>query len=255
MDRWVQLIRVLVAVTYQADTFVIVHGAMTDPTDLTVAFPTGHTNQAPSVLVGRADGSNPYPTDWPSTASGITNWPSPTDSPKMWPTATGTGIVTATATATATYKWLTNPDSTIWPTGSGSGSWSGSGSSDWGSGSGNYGGGGGGEWANVRPWPTSWGTRPRNYKTFRIVHAALAASAFLIFFPVGGIIMRVSRHPNAVWVHAAVQSLGYVVFMIASGFGIWMAKKSHSVSGQSFHFFTSRRDGGGGGGCQKVPWI
>lgn len=42
--------------------------------------------------------------------------------------------------------------------------------------------------------------------------------------------MRVSRHPNAVWVHAAVQTVGYITFMTAAGFGIWMANKVHAVS-------------------------
>ncbi|KIW53563.1 hypothetical protein PV05_09123 [Exophiala xenobiotica] len=84
-------------------------------------------------------------------------------------------------------------------------------------------------WAGVPEWPAAWGTRPSNYKTVRIVHAVLAASAFLIFFPVGGIIMRVSRHPNAIWIHAAVQTFGYVVFVTAAGLGIWMAKKVHAL--------------------------
>lgn len=41
--------------------------------------------------------------------------------------------------------------------------------------------------------------------------------------------MRVSRHPNAIWIHAAVQTFGYVVFVTAAGLGIWMAKKVHAV--------------------------
>ncbi|KAK5208836.1 hypothetical protein LTR41_005233 [Exophiala xenobiotica] len=84
-------------------------------------------------------------------------------------------------------------------------------------------------WAGVPEWPAAWGTRPSSYKTVRIVHAVLAASVFLIFFPVGGIIMRVSRHPKAIWVHAAVQTFGYVVFVAAAGCGIWMAKKVHAL--------------------------
>ncbi|KIW12598.1 hypothetical protein PV08_09876 [Exophiala spinifera] len=196
-----------------------VNGALTDPTnahDLTE--PAESAIKDPAVLLGLADGSNPYTNlpsasgAWPTgSGSGASTWPLPSGS-TLWPSGT------ETATATATYSW---------PTGSGSSDWEGGDSSDWGGGSGNYDGG----WANIRPWPASWGTRPKNYRTFRIVHATLAAGAFLIFFPVGGIVMRISRHPNAVRVHAAVQTTGYITFMTAGGFGIWMAKKVHGLDG------------------------
>lgn len=42
--------------------------------------------------------------------------------------------------------------------------------------------------------------------------------------------MLVSRHPKAVYFHAALQTFAYLVFAIAAGLGIWMAKKVHSVS-------------------------
>lgn len=70
----------------------------------------------------------------------------------------------------------------------------------------------------------------------RIAHAVLAASAFLVFFPVGGVIIRiwdprVERYSYIVWIHAVLQGVGYVLFTAAAGMGIYMAKHLHAVSG------------------------
>jgi hypothetical protein len=75
-----------------------------------------------------------------------------------------------------------------------------------------------------------WLTLPSTFNAVRIAHAVLGGSAFLIFFPLGGTVMLVSRHPQAVYIHAALQMIAYVVFATAAGLGIWMAKKVHSVS-------------------------
>lgn len=71
---------------------------------------------------------------------------------------------------------------------------------------------------------------PSSFNAVRIAHAVLGGCAFLIFFPLGGTVMLVSRHPKAVYVHAALQTFAYLVSTIAAGLGIWMAKKVHSVS-------------------------
>lgn len=70
---------------------------------------------------------------------------------------------------------------------------------------------------------------PADFDTVRSAHAVLAACAFLILFPLGGIMMHVSSHPNMVRVHACVQGLAYVVFAVAAGLGICMARKVHAV--------------------------
>lgn len=41
--------------------------------------------------------------------------------------------------------------------------------------------------------------------------------------------MHVSSHPNIVRLHAGVQGLAYVVFAVAGGLGIWMAREVHAV--------------------------
>ncbi|EXJ88035.1 hypothetical protein A1O1_04962, partial [Capronia coronata CBS 617.96] len=81
-------------------------------------------------------------------------------------------------------------------------------------------------------------TLPSNFNTVRIAHAVFASSAFLVFFPLGGILIRICHpHPCIVWIHAAIQTFAYVVFVVAAGLGVWMAKKvdcfptSHTIIG------------------------
>jgi len=54
-------------------------------------------------------------------------------------------------------------------------------------------------------------------------HGVLASLAFVIFFPVGGILIRVASFRGLVWVHAACQVLGYLMFIAAFGIGVYMA--------------------------------
>jgi hypothetical protein len=75
-----------------------------------------------------------------------------------------------------------------------------------------------------------------NIIPMRIAHAALAASAFSLFFPIGGVIIRmfdprIERYSYIVWIHAVLQGVGYVLFTAAAGMGIYMAKHLHAVSG------------------------
>ncbi|KEF61379.1 uncharacterized protein A1O9_02945 [Exophiala aquamarina CBS 119918] len=94
-------------------------------------------------------------------------------------------------------------------------------------------------------WPTT-GTKPpqipewvfripKNVLPMRIAHAALAASAFLLFFPIGGVIIRIfdprlERYSYIVWVHVILQGVGYVLFTAAAGMGIYIAKHLHALS-------------------------
>ncbi|KAK4946961.1 DOMON domain-containing protein frrs1L [Elasticomyces elasticus] len=71
-------------------------------------------------------------------------------------------------------------------------------------------------------------TLPPTFNAARIAHAVLGACAVLIFFPLGGTIMLISRHPNAVYIHATLQTFAYIVFVTAAGLGIWMARKVHA---------------------------
>lgn len=76
---------------------------------------------------------------------------------------------------------------------------------------GGQGGGGGG------------GQQPSNYDTIATAHGALASIAFVAFFPIGAILVRLGNFSNFAWVHAASQGLAYIIFIAAAGLGIWMS--------------------------------
>jgi hypothetical protein len=70
-------------------------------------------------------------------------------------------------------------------------------------------------------------------EAIRVAHAVLASVCMLIFFPFGGIILRLvppEEHPHIVWFHAGVQIFAYTVYLAAAGLGIWMAVNYGVVS-------------------------
>jgi hypothetical protein len=85
--------------------------------------------------------------------------------------------------------------------------------------------GGAGQWAGAA-WPEWVATIP----PARIAHFSLGATAFLFVFPFGGMIHRVWYHYHNVWVHAAVQMLGYLLFLGAAAIGIYMGAVEKKVS-------------------------
>ena len=54
-------------------------------------------------------------------------------------------------------------------------------------------------------------------------HGVLAALAFVIFFPLGGIMIRVFHFPGLVWAHGIMQVLGFLVYTAAVALGIYIA--------------------------------
>ena len=58
-----------------------------------------------------------------------------------------------------------------------------------------------------------------------IAHAVLAGLAWVIFFPLGGIIIRIFHSRHLIWIHAAVQVFSYAMFIAAVGTGIWLAQQ------------------------------
>jgi len=59
--------------------------------------------------------------------------------------------------------------------------------------------------------------------TMILAHGVMASLAFVAFFPIGGILIRVASFTGLVWVHAALQILGFLVYIVAFGIGIWIA--------------------------------
>jgi len=63
-----------------------------------------------------------------------------------------------------------------------------------------------------------------------IAHGTMAALAFVIFFPVGAISIRLLNFPGLLWFHAAFQVFAYLVFLIAFGLGVYIANSEGVLS-------------------------
>ncbi|KAH7407039.1 hypothetical protein DE146DRAFT_417674 [Phaeosphaeria sp. MPI-PUGE-AT-0046c] len=55
-----------------------------------------------------------------------------------------------------------------------------------------------------------------------IVHGVLATLAFVIFFPLGSILIRLGSFRGVWLVHGVFQLFAYIVYMVAFGLGVWM---------------------------------
>ncbi|EGP91220.1 unnamed protein product [Zymoseptoria tritici ST99CH_3D1] len=64
----------------------------------------------------------------------------------------------------------------------------------------------------------------KKQKDILLAHGVLACVAVVAIFPSGGILIRVASFTGLVWVHAALQLLGYFVYIAAFGLGLWLAK-------------------------------
>lgn len=56
-----------------------------------------------------------------------------------------------------------------------------------------------------------------------IVHGVIMSAAFVIFFPIGAILMRVLSGPNALLIHRIVQMVGYGVMLLGFAMGAWLS--------------------------------
>jgi hypothetical protein len=63
-----------------------------------------------------------------------------------------------------------------------------------------------------------------------IAHAVVASLAFLFFFPVGAILIRLLSFPGLVWFHSIFQLIGQIIFTVAFALGIELAEEFHYVS-------------------------
>lgn len=57
-----------------------------------------------------------------------------------------------------------------------------------------------------------------------IAHGVLASLAFVIFFPMGSILIRLASFPGVWLVHGLFQAFAYIVYICAFGIGIWFVK-------------------------------
>lgn len=83
-------------------------------------------------------------------------------------------------------------------------------------------GGGGGSGGSYSAFPT-------DYDTVRIAHGVFGVLAWVVFFPLGAVLIRVLQTPRPFWVHVGIQIFALAMLVINAGTGIWMAKTTHKV--------------------------
>ncbi|KAL6707520.1 hypothetical protein ACN47E_004090 [Coniothyrium glycines] len=59
-----------------------------------------------------------------------------------------------------------------------------------------------------------------------IAHAVLASLAFVLFFPVGAILIRLGKFRGVWLIHGLFQVFAYLVYVAAFGIGIWMVNET-----------------------------
>ncbi|KAK3061934.1 hypothetical protein LTS18_005150, partial [Coniosporium uncinatum] len=123
------------------------------------------------------------------------------------------------STASAQYGGYGNGNG-----GSGYGGYGGSGS-DSGYSSGNPYSGSSGSAGDFSSFGSFAGFDVSKAQTIRLAHGVLAALAFVVLFPVGGIIIRVVPSKAAIWIHAGFQVLAYLIYTAAFGLGVWMVRE------------------------------
>ncbi|KAJ9610693.1 hypothetical protein H2200_005470 [Cladophialophora chaetospira] len=82
---------------------------------------------------------------------------------------------------------------------------------------------------SMQSWDALTGHLPYSFADARVAHALLGALAFLFIFPFGGIIIKVWRHRHIVWIHAAIQVFGLVVYIICGVLGVLMGYRVHTL--------------------------
>lgn len=84
-----------------------------------------------------------------------------------------------------------------------------------------------------RDGPYRWFINSR--QRILIAHGVLAALAFVIFFPVGAIIVRLGSFRGVWLVHGLFQIFAYIVYTVAFGIGIWMINNLPADLQDSYH--------------------
>ena len=59
---------------------------------------------------------------------------------------------------------------------------------------------------------------------YRAIHGILASLALVVLFPIGSIFMRLVPGRAAVWVHAATQIIGFIIYVAAAGLGLHLVR-------------------------------
>lgn len=65
----------------------------------------------------------------------------------------------------------------------------------------------------------------QSYDDVRESHGILGSLAWVIFFPLGAIVIRLVHSRHAWLIHAAIQAFAAVLFTVNFGEGVWMVMK------------------------------
>ncbi|KAK5690166.1 hypothetical protein LTR97_012354 [Elasticomyces elasticus] len=69
-----------------------------------------------------------------------------------------------------------------------------------------------------------FGSQFSDYHTMVMAHGVLAALAFVLLFPIGGIMIRLASFPGLWWVHGAFQAVAFIIYIAAFALGVNMAR-------------------------------
>lgn len=73
--------------------------------------------------------------------------------------------------------------------------------------------------------PASGGGSNINAAAVLWCHGIFASAAFVLLFPLGGILIRVGNFPGLIWVHAGLQIFAWLLFVTAFGLGLYYGIK------------------------------
>ncbi|KIW93479.1 uncharacterized protein Z519_06084 [Cladophialophora bantiana CBS 173.52] len=76
-------------------------------------------------------------------------------------------------------------------------------------------------------------SHPAYYHKVVIAHAALASVSWVIFFPLGAVLMRLLAGQKTTRIHAAIQVFATTIYTASVGMGIWMAQITEDLD--SYH--------------------
>ena len=62
------------------------------------------------------------------------------------------------------------------------------------------------------------------------VHGVLMALAFVAFFPLGALTIRIFKFNGRIWLHASAQLFAYATAIAGFGIGIWLARNMDLVN-------------------------
>lgn len=63
----------------------------------------------------------------------------------------------------------------------------------------------------------------------RIAHGVLMSLAVIVFFPLGGVLIRILKNPSTVKIHVALQIIGLAVLIAGFGLGLWVQDQINIV--------------------------